>query len=579
MPSKKKKNSNKKEKKPKDNDSLSAVDRTFYEITITDLNNKISRLRAHNTKIEEQNEQLTEKIQKLEEDRTDIVAHLNRQLTQKSDIIKEMNERLIELSKVREFENNDSMEKLKEYDMKYKLMNEQLTSEIKLLKGKLNSLEEFRVQRDDLLAKFDEQETKLKEYTRMHQNTIHNIEQKTIIEKDQLKKDVKNQLYELSKEFNKLTNVRIANYTRQLHKENIILEKEMDKMIRAQIYFEEQYKKLNNRNNDLEKLFINIKTQNNRLIKSCQNQIKIIENLTTKCEQLKDNNIKLKRYKELYENLIKKDICEQFSYHDMNKKLKIMQQRIEMIKNDKKKLIQIHQKCENEIIRLHEILNQIKIIILNAIEKESNKTVNEDDCYDNLQKQKYFRENLLDELKDILITKYFTDNDDKSIIYKLISPSSSTSTSISTSSDSIYRPGIVGLTPKSRKSLLELFKKEAHKIASAKLLSSEIKNLKVPSDRITPSPRIVEENVFDIKSGVVPKKINESHNNVSGDDSKKQKTKKELSKRVSQESDEDDNDDDEFFIDEDENQECFIEEKEEQRINEEDDEFYVQFIY
>ncbi len=50
--------------------------------------------------------------------------------------------------------------------------------------GKLASLEEFRVQKEDLLAKFAAMEEKLKEQEDDHKEVIYSLERKQVVDKD-----------------------------------------------------------------------------------------------------------------------------------------------------------------------------------------------------------------------------------------------------------------------------------------------------------------------------------------------------------------------------------------------------------
>lgn len=75
MPPKEKKG--KKSKKAEEEDQeeeLTEVDKQFYELTIADINKKLARLRAHNVKIEEKNEELEVRMKQMEEDRQDVTA-------------------------------------------------------------------------------------------------------------------------------------------------------------------------------------------------------------------------------------------------------------------------------------------------------------------------------------------------------------------------------------------------------------------------------------------------------------------------------------------------------------------------
>ena len=52
------------------------------------------------------------------------------------------------------------------------------------LGGKLASLEEFKVQKEELMAKFAKMEEELRQKEKDHQDSIYNLERKAVIDKD-----------------------------------------------------------------------------------------------------------------------------------------------------------------------------------------------------------------------------------------------------------------------------------------------------------------------------------------------------------------------------------------------------------
>lgn len=71
---KKTKKSKKAEEESAEDSELLAVDKQFYELTIADINKKLTRLRSHNVKIEEKNDELEIRMKHMEEDRQDVTA-------------------------------------------------------------------------------------------------------------------------------------------------------------------------------------------------------------------------------------------------------------------------------------------------------------------------------------------------------------------------------------------------------------------------------------------------------------------------------------------------------------------------
>ena len=63
-------------------------------------------------------------------------------------------------------------------------VKDQLTSENMVLGGKLASLEEFKVQKDDLMAKFAKLEKELETNKTEHKDVIYNLERKAVVDKD-----------------------------------------------------------------------------------------------------------------------------------------------------------------------------------------------------------------------------------------------------------------------------------------------------------------------------------------------------------------------------------------------------------
>lgn len=346
---------------------VSAVDKTFYELQITDLNQKLSRLRSHLAALDEANIAMTAKLEGIGEDRADVAAHLERTLADRNNTITELEERLVEISKVRNEENQVAQEKIADLEGKYKSMHDQLTSEIKLLNGKLNSLDEFRIQRDMLLAKFDDQESEMKEKEKYHQEALYNMEQAAVVEKDALKKEVEAKLLQVSEDFTRSSEIRNAGYTRRLIRENIALQKEIDLLVMSQIKLQTQYNNQKEKHKEMIEQYNALDQIKNELVRNSINKIKIIEGLTHNYETLKIKYIEALQYRRAYEEQQAAEQIIDERNKDAVGKVRSLCRRIENMTLEKKHLEAIHDQHEQEIVRLRGVIQQIKVTVRDAI--------------------------------------------------------------------------------------------------------------------------------------------------------------------------------------------------------------------
>lgn len=438
MPKKDKKADKKAQKENKE--QLSAVDRTFFELTINDLNTKVTNLRKRNTELEEKNVELETQMIQLDEDRADIIAFLNRTVfTQRSDI-KNLEEKLSELAKVRTEETEKFQNIINDWESKYKVMHDQLSSEIKLLAGKLNYLEEFRLQHDDLMAKFDQQDRNLKEQEQRHKDTLYELEHKQIAEKVQLKNQLEGRLLELSTQFTQANQIRTAAHVQRMTRENIALTNEIDQLLRTVERMSKENKTLKQQYREKRQQCDTILEENAHLIEAGEKYVKIIARLTGECErlnsQVKNSSEagKLQKLAEVRETVSRKEL------NEAKLKLELIQTKLTEHQNDCRVHLEHNEKHRQELARLHSILSQLKKKLGTALQIGDKKV-----SFENQRKQ------LLDDLLQILISVKNIDD--------VVSEESGgeATDEMSPLKESTYHKGKVGITPRSStKSILKI---------------------------------------------------------------------------------------------------------------------------
>ncbi|KAJ8716851.1 hypothetical protein PYW07_003478 [Mythimna separata] len=222
---------------------FSQVEKAFDELQFTDLNRKLARLRQTVVDYQVRNEELQTAYDRLDEDRADIIAYLKKTLTVKSAENAELKEKVKGLEELRIIETAEFKETVNELDRNFTRMKNQLSSENKLLAGKLNTLEEFRAIRDDLMKKFEKQERAYEQQEMKYKRIIYDTEKKFIIGKDKLKKEMEERLLQLAQQFQDGSELRIAASTHRVIRENIALNNQLDSLLMTQAKVAEQNEK------------------------------------------------------------------------------------------------------------------------------------------------------------------------------------------------------------------------------------------------------------------------------------------------------------------------------------------------
>ncbi|XP_013173351.1 PREDICTED: uncharacterized protein C9orf117 homolog [Papilio xuthus] len=223
--------------------AFTEVERTFLEQELADCNRKLARLRATVDEYEQQNDDLQKAYNKLDEERADIIAFLKKNLSAKNEENNELKETLKDLEETRAKETVRFKETIADLDKHFILMKDQLTSENKLMAGKLNTLEEFRAIRDDLMRKFEKQEQDFTDQEMKYKRVIYETEKKFVIGKDKLKKEMEASLLKLAQDFQDATELRIAASTHRVIRENIAINNELDSILSTQSKLAEQNEK------------------------------------------------------------------------------------------------------------------------------------------------------------------------------------------------------------------------------------------------------------------------------------------------------------------------------------------------
>ena len=163
---------------------VSELTKEFYLIQIRDLEARLHRYQKKCDELEVRNSEFKHHFDQQASDKREIVSFLKKQLEQRADEIADLQERLIGLQQAKDTEKDHYEVQLATLRTEMQEIKDQLTSENMILGSKLAALEEFRVQKEELLAKFAKLEDQLVEQEHDHKEQIYTLEKKAVVDKD-----------------------------------------------------------------------------------------------------------------------------------------------------------------------------------------------------------------------------------------------------------------------------------------------------------------------------------------------------------------------------------------------------------
>lgn len=227
MPPKRKKGKKKKRKRSKKSlEDEMGKDYFLYQIQVLD--EKFRDKENRFNELNEQHTQLENDFQKDTTDKKDIINYLERTVEQRTAELEDLNRLLsalqLEFAEAREdFGTRFDAEKRRFDEMK-----EELTAKIIVLSQKLDALEDFRLNKERLMAEFARLEKELANHKAYHQQTVYELEKRSIMDKMRLREQMVIEIYKLAAEFRVVTFQHLSETIKRAILENIGLHKQLN---------------------------------------------------------------------------------------------------------------------------------------------------------------------------------------------------------------------------------------------------------------------------------------------------------------------------------------------------------------
>ncbi|CAI9554905.1 unnamed protein product, partial [Staurois parvus] len=257
----------------------------FYQLQIRDLEGRLERYQNKWDEICAKESQFQAQFEQLSSDKKEIVSFLKRTLNQRMDEIADLNDQLTGLQQAKDAEKEAYEAQLAQVRTESQENMDRLTSENMLLAGKLASLEEFRVQKEELMAKFAALEEKLRAHEEGHKQMMYDLEMKAVLDKDRLKKEMVQRVNTVAAEFRRVSNNQMAETTKRAIRENVAIGSQLAKMSEKSMDLINENDLLKERESELYKQLVVLEENERELVKKNLSNQKVIRMLTEKCQQ------------------------------------------------------------------------------------------------------------------------------------------------------------------------------------------------------------------------------------------------------------------------------------------------------
>ncbi|XP_076037485.1 cilia- and flagella-associated protein 157-like [Oratosquilla oratoria] len=266
-------------------DEISELDKHFYLNQIQALETKLERVSQRCKNLEESESLATTQLEILYKDKTDIVTFLKSRLSSRGDEVEELQNRLAGLLKAKQAEKDLYENKLAKLAKDAENTRIDLSDQIIALTRKLESLEEFKLLKDELEAKLARLEDQLKTSKAKHQEEVSVLERASLLEAVQMRDELDAKVARITEDLRIAARNEMHSTTRRALVENETLSKQMQ-------VFRERLGLLKKENEELRNSLVESQMREStlqdtigKLTARSERQVRLLEEVTTRAEE------------------------------------------------------------------------------------------------------------------------------------------------------------------------------------------------------------------------------------------------------------------------------------------------------
>ncbi|XP_069122408.1 cilia- and flagella-associated protein 157-like [Argopecten irradians] len=248
---------------------------------------------------------------------------------------------------------------------------ERLTAENSQLSQQLNELEDFKLKKEERIAKVAAMEEHMKQSDEDQKYIIENIRLKAIVDKDRLKKEMVDQVNQRAADFRKVSNKQMADTTKRAIRENVAIRGEIIQTTDKTVEFKAENEAARARVAEQEERIKVLEEREKELAKNNSSSAKIIKMLKSRSQHMK----------ELLEEMEMRD----HAFQDLDGDRAILVPQVEAQRLHKEQLIRDNKRLREEIrdvkgklkkenremLKLGEVLSNASSTIREVLMKEA----------------------------------------------------------------------------------------------------------------------------------------------------------------------------------------------------------------
>ncbi|KAH9496468.1 hypothetical protein Btru_010940 [Bulinus truncatus] len=310
----------------------------FYLWQIRILEDKVTRYQKQNDELIVASSHFQEKIDQCVADKNDIVNFWKNQLESKVAAYNDLNDKFLTLKQILENEQEMCRKQMALIRREADENQSQIVAENMLLNSKLAGLEEFRIQRDHMVAKLENLEDELANKNEEYNEVISSMEQKLVLDRERLKSEMISRIKKVAAEFRRVTEKTLNTTIKRTLNENVMVSAQLAKMSDKTVELIEENDRQSANTTKLEQKINLLESNEKQLTKKFHKSLKLLNGLRQECKD--------------QQQIIEEQMQKIAKLQEKNQDIDQLQSQIDLLSKELKRQTEMNENLTQQNIRL-----------------------------------------------------------------------------------------------------------------------------------------------------------------------------------------------------------------------------------